>query len=485
MTLARHQVARVPLLAAMATLAAVLAATNAGYGFHRDELYFAALPPAWGYVDQPPLVPALARVFSGPGSNVWLLRLPSIVFAVAALAVIVLITAEVGGDRRAQTLAAWAYISATFPLTFGHVLLTATVDLLLWPLLCLTVIKAALRHPRWLLATGLVLGVSTYNKLLIALLLVALLVGVAGLGPRELLRSKYLPLGALVAVVVAAPNIAYQLSNGLPQLTMGRALAGNNGGGVRAQLVPFLFLLLGPPLAVAWIAALVKLVRDPGWRRIRFLALAAPVLLAEALIGAGQVYYPLGLVSVLFALGCVPVAGWLRPGWTRRLAAGLIALNAAVSALIGLPVLSASTLAATPIPAMNQVAADQIGWPDYVAQIAKVYRVTGGANAAVITSNYGEYGAIVHYGGPLGLPRPCSGHNQLYFQGRPPLATTTVVLVGGQYPSLRPWFDRCSVAARLHNAAGVDNEEVGQPVALCRQPRLPWPSLWPKFQHYD
>jgi hypothetical protein len=38
---------------------------------------------------------------------------------------------------------------------------------------------------------------------------------------------------------------------------------------------------------------------------------------------------------------------------------------------------------------------------------------------------------------------------------------------------------------RLHNRAGVDNEEVGEPVAVCRGPRLPWPAMWPHFQHYD
>ena len=53
-----------PLLAA-GTQALVLTVGSVGYGFHRDELYFRMLPPAWGYVDQPPLAPWLARTLTG------------------------------------------------------------------------------------------------------------------------------------------------------------------------------------------------------------------------------------------------------------------------------------------------------------------------------------------------------------------------------------------------------------------------------------
>ena len=329
----------------------------------------------------------------------------------------------------------------------------------------------------------------TYNKLLIALLVIALLVGLLLVGPRRVLWSRPVLLGALAAVVLALPNLLYQATHSWPQLTMARALSQHNAGDVRAQVLPYLVLLLGPPLVPIWIAGLVALWRRPDWRPVRLLVPALAVVVVETFVGGGQVYYPTGLLIVVFAAGCVPAAEFLGRSHPWRVAAVVgIALNAAVSATIGLPLVPIASLGGTPVPSINQAVGDTVGWPRYVQQVANVYATVPAADrdhTVVIASNYGEAGALYRYGGRYHLPRPYSAQNQLWFDARPPDATTTVVVVGGQLAELRDHFATCTQRATLDNGVGVDNEEQGEPVAVCTGPGEPWPALWKALQHYD
>jgi 4-amino-4-deoxy-L-arabinose transferase-like glycosyltransferase len=418
------------------------------------------------------------------------LRLPATVIAVLSLLVMVLITRELGGGRTAQTMCAWGYASATFPLLFGHLLLTTTVDLLFWAALCLCVIRVFTRaDPRWWLGAGAVTGLATFNKLLIVLLVLALLIGLLAVGPRTALWSRWLLAGALLAAALALPTFIYQARHDWPQITMGRALGRENGSDVRTTMWPFLLLLLGPPLVPIWIAGLVGLWRRPQWRPLRFLVVAFGVVLIETFLGAGQFYYPLGLLAVLFAAGCGPTADLLarsRPG--QRIAVAGVALNAAVSMVIMLPLVPLSALHSTPLPSINMIIGDQVGWPQYVAQVDAVYRSIPARQrrgTAIITANYGEAGAIVQYGAALGLPRPFSGQNELWFAARPPDATTSVLVVGGQLNRAARLFSSCTVSDHLDNGSDIENEEQDEPIGVCSGPLQPWSVIWKQFQHYD
>ncbi|MEV4175950.1 glycosyltransferase family 39 protein [Nonomuraea sp. NPDC049709] len=469
-----------PVTVIAVVLFGVLLALTPGYGYHRDELYFRVLSehPAWGYVDQPPLTPMIGKVgIALFGDTITGLR----VFPALSIALLVvlmaLIARELDGSRAAQVLTALGTATGAYCLVAGHSLMTVTFDLPLWAAAILFLLKALMREqPRWWVAAGAVIGVATYNKHLIALLVLGLAVGLLVAGPRRVLASPWLWAGALLAGVIAAPNLIYQVANGWPQLEMAAALSEENGAEFRMLYVPMQLILFGPIVSVIAVFGFVRLWRD---RRVRALAIAYPVAGALTMISGGRFDYTGGLLLMLFAAGCVSAAAAARV----RLAGVGLALSAMVSAVIGLPLIPVSALAATPVPAISEVARESVGWPQFTAKIQEVRdSIPPGERerAVVVTGSYGEHGAL----DLAGVPRVYSGHNQLWHYGPPPEDGTTAILVNVG-PRGRGLFDSCEQRGRVDNGYGIDNEEQDMPVFLCRGLREPWSALWPAWRHFS
>jgi hypothetical protein len=272
---------------------------------------------------------------------------------------------------------------------------------------------------------------------------------------------------------------------------MADALAENKGGEARPMLLPGQLLLLGPPLVPIWVAGIVTVFRRPGWRALRAFPVAYGVILVMLLVLAGQFYYVAGLLLVLFAFGAVAVQPWLQRRRRAGLIAALVVLNVVVSAVIVLPVLPEKVLGDSFVPGINQTAADQVGWPRYVEQVAAVHRSLPApeqASTVLITGNYGEAGALDRFGAPAGLPPAYSGQNELFELRRPPSSTRTAIVVLNSDRAdafLATVFGRCRIAGTLDNGSGVDNEEQGTPIRVCTQPKDDWARLWPRFQHFD
>jgi hypothetical protein len=44
-------------------------------------------------------------------------------------------------------------------------------------------------------------------------------------------------------------------------------------------------------------------------------------------------------------------------------------------------------------------------------------------------------------------------------------------------------FTACQVVGHLDSGVDIDNEEEGQPIAVCTGPKKPWEALWPVLRH--
>lgn len=462
--------------------AAIMTALSGRYGYHRDELYFLAAGRRldWGYPDQPPLVPLLARAMSAIDSNsVMLLRLPATLAATAVVICAGLVARELGGGRVAQAIAAGALASAAVVAGAGHTLSTAGIDLAVWSVLMLLVLRLLRRDfdPRWWLGIGVLAGLGAQNKALIVVPLAALAFSLLAVGPREVFATRYFPIALGVVAVITAPYAVWQARNGWPQWALSRAIAGGSSGSSNSR-IEFVLLqlgLVGVLLVPLWAYGLWWL-----WRRPRYRAFVVTyaVLFLGYLALVGKAYYLAEMYPLLVAAGAVGIESRLM-SHRIRLAAMIFAIasNAAFSAVIFLPVLPMSVLRdPSAILAINKEAGETVGWPQFTARIADV-RAQSAPGADLITGNYGEAAAIERFGARYDLPTPHSVHNAYWWWG-PPADAHAVIILGIPTDRLARFCADSEPLGRIDNGLGIHNDEQGRVIMLCRTPRLPWSEMW-------
>lgn len=462
----------------------LLLITASRYGFHRDEVYFvvAGRNLDWGYVDQPPFTPLVARLselVAGP-SPFALRVLPAL--AVGAIGVMAALLAKrFGGGKSAQGYAAAATGFAGVVLGEGHLLSTAIFDFALWTaaLLVMAHILGGASPKLWLVL-GLVVGVGVQNKHTMLLLAGALLVGILFTKDRVRLFEIWPWLGVLLAAAIALPNLLWQLENGFPQLEMAQALQARSQGPLAFVLFQPLLLsvVLAVPVAIGWWRLTTSKTLE-SWRVFGFVY---GILFVAFLLTGGKAYYIAPMYSVLLAAGAIWFEG-LRPT-AKRLMAVLTALGLMVGVLISLPVVPVSS--SSTFDATGELG-ETVGWPELVEQVADVYQaipIDQRPRVAILTGTYGEAGAIDLLGREAGLPKAVSGHNNYYLWG-PPDEHGPVIGVGyvdGVMDLICPGFE---TVATISNPYGVENEVAGLSIYLCIEPASQLSDVWDSVKHFN
>jgi 4-amino-4-deoxy-L-arabinose transferase-like glycosyltransferase len=478
-----------PVLLVAGLMVAGLLAVSGAYGFHRDELYFivAGRHPAFGYVDQPPLTPLLSAASAAAfGVSPTAVRVvPALAMALVAV-LTALMARDLGGSRRAQILAAITVALSGY-LGAGHLDSTAAVDLLAWAIILWLLVKLLGGGDRRLwLALGVATGIGFENKDTLLLLGAGLTVGLVLARRWDVVRSPWVWAAIGIALLFWAPNLAWQATQGFPQLMMASHIAGNADEN-RAQLVPLLWLVAGPllfPVAAAGWVWMLRATAAAPWRAI---GIAAVVVLVLVAVSGGKGYYAVGIAPPFMAAGAIRLERWLARGHRRVRTAGFTAAAAISGALIvylTLPILPVATFATTSLPSQVPDTAEQIGWPQLVATVENVVAALPTeerAHAVILTNSYGEAGALELLG--TGLPLIYSGHNSFWDWGPPPSDRTMVVHVGDWTTAeWSPFFIGCRIVAHVDNGFGVENQEQGQSVSVCSSLRASWTAIWPSLR---
>jgi len=145
---------------------------NNRYGYFRDEFDYMSCGDhlAWGYVDQPPLLPFLVRISRMVlGDSLRSIRFLPALAASAIVVLAALIAREFEGGRFALILSGVAVLVAPIYLSCGSLLTTNCLEPILWMGCAYFAILGINRDPRYWLAFGLIAGLGLEEKYSIAI----------------------------------------------------------------------------------------------------------------------------------------------------------------------------------------------------------------------------------------------------------------------------------------------------------------------------
>ena len=482
-------------------VACIHLATAGRYDFFVNELYFIVCGrhPAFGYVDQPPLIPLLSALTQIGGTQVWLLRLPAVFAAVALVPLTVAFAQLLGARTRGAWLAAVAAAASPMLTAMTATFTTSALEPLAWTAIAYCVTRAVVKsEPRtWWWAGGLA-GLAFEARYGVIVWLVALAIGLAATAQRSSLRSTGLAVGATIAVFLALPNAAWQLVHGLPFLDVIRNDNADNFTGTPLVFAIDQIFSINVLLAPLWATGIIAPFVSPRLARFRFLAIAFVVSAILVFLTHGKNYYLAAAYPAMFALGAAACSA--LPRVLIAIWCVLAAAEGALALPLVLPIYSPAKLKTTveemPIKLrpvekaslgapLTQVFSYEFGWRELAGSVESVFASlppSDRAKAAIVTSTYGEAAAIDVFG--AGLPPALSGNNQFYLWGPRGSDGALVIAVNVDPAVWSGWCDSLHVAARYGESIYVMPREHDRPIFVCRGMHPPLTQLWPQLKFY-
>jgi hypothetical protein len=483
---------------------------NNRYGYFRDEFDYMACGNhlAWGYVDQPPLIPFLAH-FSREvlGDSLRSIRfIPALASSLLAVQT-ALIAREFGGRRFALALSAVTIVVAPQYLSNASLLTTNCLEPNLWMgcayCAILAINRSDTRHWLWF---GVIAGIGLEEKYTIALFCFAIVVGLLLTDRRHVFFDKWIWLGGLAAFILFLPNLLWNLHYHWPFLQLMHNIRAEGRDVVLSAGQYFLqqALLVGPLSAPIWIAGLIALCFSPRLKPYRFLGWAYLVCYAVLFSLHGKNYYLAPVYPMLLAAGAVVTESFVElpsRAWLKPVIVVLLLAAGAYLAPIVIPMLSPDHFLAymrhlpfkLPVmehaherAALPQWYADQFGWREIVAETAVAWQrlpPEQRADCAVFGQDYGQAGAIDFFGPRYGLPPALSGHQTYFLWGPRGYSGNCMVVLGDRRERLEQYFNDVEyVGTSADNPYALEKEIA---VFICRGSKFgTLAQVWPQLKKW-
>jgi len=468
------------------------------YGRHRDEYYFIDCGKhlAFGYVDHAPMVPWLAGLTTSVfGDSLVMLRLPAILAGAATMWLTILLARRFGANAYGQALAGIALLLAPVYLRMHAMLDIVAFEPLFWTVaafLIADLIDGADKK-RWLLV-GLVAGLGLLNKHTMLLWGFGVGVGMLVTPLRAHLKTPWPWLGAVVALLIASPNLRWQSEHDWATVEFIRVM----GETVLADIPRPLFLagqilyfgILAVPI---WVAGLVYFFTDAG-KRYRLFGVLFVTVLVVLTVSHAKPYYSAPAFPLVFAAGGAWLGHWFesRPALRLGFTTAFVGIGL-VLAVVTLPVLPLATVDAALAKALGWIVRptdlthdmhDELGWPEQAGVVARIFEEEltpeERQTATIFTANYGQASALNLHGPAYGLPRATSGHLTHYLWGPDDSRPGPVVVVGGSEEQLTAICDAPKEVGRIRHAVAMESDV---PIHVCRD-HAPLRDTWPELKRY-
>lgn len=481
---------------------------NNRYGYFRDEFDYLACGDhlAWGYVDQPPLLPFLVRVSREVlGESLRSIRfLPAL--AISLVVVLTgLIAREFGGRRFALGLAAVAILIAPTYLSDGSLLVTNSLEPLLWMGCVYFAILAIKRSPRYWLGFGIVAGLGLEEKYSIAIFGFAIVAGLLLTPHRRLLLTRWFWAAGALALLIFVPNLVWNIRNHWPFLELMRNIRAT---GRDVELSPLQFflqqiLLLHPLTAPIWISGLIGLLLAKRFRNFRLFGWAYLISFVAFVALRGKNYYLAPIYPVLIAAGAVIFEAviertrqaWLKPAlivlllaggaWLAPIVVPVFSVERFISYLNTLPFKLPRSEHSHEKAALPQHYADQFGWEEMTAMTARAWQripVDQRSDCAIFAQNYGQAGAIDFFGPRYGLPKSISGHQTYWLWGPRGYSGNCVIVLDDKKEVLDQLFEQVELIGVSDNVYSIERQTS---VFLCRGAKFgTLQQLWPRIKKW-
>ena len=482
--------------------------TAGRYGIFRDELYYLACSehPAWGYVDQPPLVVFIIWIVRHTlGDSLIALRLLPALAGAAMVWLAGVLAREMDGGRFAQALAALAVIPIPIYLIVDHWITMNAFEPLIWMGCLWCVVRAVNTNgPHYWFWFGVLAGVGFETKYSIVFLLLGVLVGVVATPERKFLKSRWLWLGALAAYLIFLPDFIWLMQHNFPFLELMHNIRMTSRDVARG---PLAFIadqakIMNPVLLPLWVGGLAWLFFGREGRRYRVLGWTYVILLATFIALKGKNYYLAPIYPMLFAAGAVALERQTRTRhhWVRSAYVILIVIAGALLAPTAAPLLSPETYiryqkalgieapkaenqATGPLP---QYFADEFGWEEMVREVARIYNTLPPderARTAIFANSYGQAGAIDYFGPKYGLPKAISNHQTYWYWGPRNYTGDIVIVLGSSGRGDREHFQSVEVAGHAEHPYSRRDEHYD--IFLCCGLKGDFKEVWPRMKKWN